>query len=137
MTMGTWAQMSDFSMTLPDRPGELARLAARLRAADVNLLGLWGYGGEGREARFFCVPESSDQFRNFAESAGLAVREGHCFYIAGDDSVGALVRTLEDLASAAINLRGIQTVAARGHFGCFVWADPKDWEKLAQLLDRQ
>jgi hypothetical protein len=130
--MTTWQQIADFSIRLPDRPGELARLAAKLRAADVNLIGLWGFSD--REGQFYCVPESPEQFRGFAESAELQYDEGTTFYISGRDTVGALVKTLEEISNAGINLHGIQTVAAEGHFGCFVWADPKDWEKLARLL---
>ena len=132
--MARWQRMSDFSITLRDQPGELARLAAKLRAADVNLVGLWGYGGESDYARFYCVPESDEQFRNFAQSAELEIREGTTFFLRGRDHVGVLVKTLEKIAGAGINLRAIQSVAVDGEFGCFVWADPKDWEKLVQLI---
>ena len=132
--MARWARMSDFSINLADKPGELARLAARLRAADVNLVGLWGYGAEGGVARFFCVPESAEQFRNFVDSAGLDAHEGTTFFLAGSEQAGALVRTLEEIAGAGVNLHAIQSVSFGGEFGCFVWADPKDWEVLAKLM---
>ncbi len=71
--MAKCAMMSDFLISLPDRPGELARLAKILREAEVNLVGLWGYGrGEGK-ARLYCVPQNAEEFRRFAESAGLDV----------------------------------------------------------------
>lgn len=135
--MREWAMMSDFSISLPDRPGELARLAARFRAADINLIGLWGYGsgGPSKHARFYCVPESAEQFRGFIESAELDAEEGTTFYITGVNEVGALVKTLEAIAGAGINLLAIQCTAYNGQFGSFVWADPKDWEKLARVLD--
>ena len=131
--MAKWARVSDFSIKLPDRPGELARLAAKLRAADVNLVGLWGYGGEGDLARFYCVPESAEQFRAFLESAELEADEGVTFFLTGTDHVGALVKMLERIAGAGVNLHAIQSVAYHGEFGCFVWADPKDWEALSRL----
>ena len=133
--MSKWAMMSDYAITLPDRPGELARLAAKLRAADVNLVGLWGYGGGGDEAAsFYCVPESAEQFRHFARSAELDATEGTTMYITGTDNIGSLVRTLEQIATAGVNLHAIQSVAFNGEFGCFVWADPEDWPKLKKLL---
>ena len=132
-----WAQLSDFSLTLPDRPGELARLAAKMRAADVNLVGLWGYGGDGDVARFYCVPESADQFRSFAVSAELDAEEGTTFFLSGADEVGALVKTLERIAEMNINLRAIQAVGSGGDVGCFIWAAPADWERLIEQLRRQ
>lgn len=138
--MTKWARMSDFSITLPNRPGELARLAAKLRAADINLVGLWGYGGNGGDggdggaAKFYCVPKSADQFLEFVQSADLEVKEGTTFYFSGADHAGALVKQLESIASAGINLRAIQSVAFNSEFGCFVWAEPEDWEKLTRLM---
>ena len=132
--MGKWVKMSDFSLSLPDRPGELSRFAAKLRAADVSLLGLWGYGGDGEFARFYCVPESAEQFRAFTQSAEVSAKEGTTFYFSAEDDVGALVRVLEEIASVGINLHAIQTISAQGRFGCFVWAEPKDWETLVRLV---
>ena len=112
--MPKWTRLADFWINLPDQPGELARLAARLREADVNLLGLWGYGAENGQARFYCVPQSAEQFRNFAMSADLPAREGCTFYLHEIDRGGTLVQTLEIIASADINLLAIQAVAIYG-----------------------
>ena len=128
------AMMSDFSISLPDRPGELARVAAMMREADVNLVGLWGYGvGQGR-AKFYCVPEVGDQFRNFARSAGLVVEEGQTLYISGPDRPGSLTDYLNKIASAGINLHAIEAVRLDGEFGGFIWADAPGREALARLL---
>ena len=92
-------RMTDFSFVLPDEPGALARFAAQVRTSDLNLIGLWGHGGQSianaGEARFSCVPQNTDQFRNFAESAGLEVTEGTTFFVGGHDDPGSLSRTLE------------------------------------------
>ncbi|MHC4416281.1 MAG: hypothetical protein ACYS0G_13455 [Planctomycetota bacterium] len=132
--MAKCAMMSDFSISLPDRPGELARLAAMMREADVNLVGLWGFGPKSGKARFYCVPEAADQFRNFARSAGLEIEEGKTLYIAGPDQPGALTEWLDRIASAGINLHAIEAVRIHGEFGGFIWADAKDWDALARLL---
>lgn len=132
--MSKWTRLADFWIDLPDQPGELARLASRLREADVNLLGLWGYGAEGGKARFYCVPESAEQFRNFARSAELQAREGITFYLKAIDRGGKLIQTLEKVAAAQINLLAIQAVAINGEFGCFLWADQQDWDALEHVL---
>ena len=132
--MAKCAMMSDFLISLPDHPGELARLAKILREAEVNLVGLWGYGrGEGK-ARLYCVPQNAEEFRKFAESAGLDVNEGKTFYITGVDHPGALLDSLDQIAAAGINLHAIEVVQIGGEFGGFVWADSRDWDALAKLL---
>ncbi len=132
--MAKWAMMSDFSIDLPNRPGELARLASILREADVSLVGLWGYGSGQGQARFYCVPERAEQFRDFAQSAGLSVTEGKTFYLSGSDRPGALVEWLDKIAAAGINLQAIEAVGIHGEFGCFIWAEPKDLDNLKKLL---
>lgn len=135
--------LPDFSIDLPDRPGELARLASRFREADVNLIGLWGYssgqagakGGAEGHARFYCVPESAEQFRSFIESTELVVTEGTTFFLEGEDHGGALVERLDRIAAAGINLRAIEAMRAGDRFGCFIWVAPGDWGTLADVLD--
>ncbi len=132
--MAKWAMMSDFAINLPDRPGELARLASMLREADVSLVGLWGYGPGQDKARFYCVPERAEQFRNFARSAGFDVTEGTTFYLTGVDRPGALVEWLDKIAGAGINLQAIEAVGIHVEFGCFIWAIPDDQERLKKML---
>lgn len=129
--------MTDFMVSLPDRPGALAALAARLRQADVSLIGLWGLGAEGGAGlgRVHCVPESVEQFRNFALSAELEVEESRTFFLSGRAGSASLVETLETIASAGINLRAIQGVRRGEEFGCFIWADSSDWAALTRLLN--
>lgn len=128
------AVMADFSVNLPDVPGELSRLTAMLRESSVNLVALWGYGPATGDARFYCVPEQAEQFRAFADSIGLQVHEGKTLYLSGADEGGALVQTLEKIGAAGINLQAIEAVAIRGEFGCFLWADEQNWGALANLL---
>jgi hypothetical protein len=130
--------MPDFSITLSDRPGEFAKLAARFRQADITLIGLWGYSArQGGEAYFHCVPESAEQFRNFALSAEIQAEEGRAFYLQGSAGSASLVETLDRIAGAGINLRAIQGVRRGDEFGCFIWADPNDWPMLTRLLNSE
>lgn len=133
-----WTRRSAFIVDLPDRPGELARFSARLRAADVALVALWvrrpGDGADGPPTELVCVPEAMDQFREFCRSAELDPREEPVLHLEDRDAVGALVRTLEQIAEASINLRDVHAVVVDGRFGCFVSASPEDWMKLDELI---
>ena len=132
--MAKWAILADFSIRLPDRPGELARLSAMMREAGVNLVGLWGYGEGRSQARFYCVPEHPEHFRDFARTADLPVEEGKTFYLTGADQPGILVDWLNRIGSAGINLQAIEAVRIHGVFGVFIWADAGDWYALTKLL---
>lgn len=102
--------------------------------AGINLVALWGHVSGTGEARFYCVPEQAEQFRTFADTAGLQMQEGKTLYLSGTDEGGALVQTLDRIAAAGINLQAIEAVAIRGEFGCFLWADEQNWEALSSLL---
>ena len=135
--MTTCKRMPDFLLTLPDRPGELAKFAARLRQADIGLIGLWGYGsGGGDAAHFYLIPENPEQFRNFIASTEIDVQEGQTFYISGSaDGGAALGEMLEKIGGAGINLRAIQGIRRDDEFGCFIWTDARDWPTISNLLD--
>lgn len=137
LSMMNWHRVVDFRFVLPDKPGELAGLAARLRQADINVIGLWGNGASSSSAagaEFYCVPESADQFRNFADSAELNAREGQTYFIVGSAESATLTQALEHIAAAGINLVAIQGVQLAGEFGCFIWTHPRDWARLEQAL---
>jgi len=130
-----WQSMTNFAVSLPNRPGELARFAERLRESGINLLGLWGYASGADEPWISCVPESPEKFRDFAALAGLECEEGEMMYLSADDRPGALVRTLRRIATAGVNIDAIESVASGGRFGCFIWADEENWDQLAAVLD--
>jgi hypothetical protein len=132
--MLSWKALTDFAITLPDRPGELGRFGARLRAADINIIGLWGIGHGQDGALFHLVPENADQFRNFAQSIDMVVREGTTFLLSGADHPGVLVELLEHVADRGINLRRMHSVSLDGTFGCFLWTEAADWKALTDLL---
>lgn len=50
------------------------------------------------------------------------------------DEPGELSRLTAMLREAGINLQAIESVAVRGEFGCFLWADEQNWDVLANLL---
>ncbi|MHC5023335.1 MAG: hypothetical protein ACYTGG_05420 [Planctomycetota bacterium] len=130
----TWNSMPYFAFSLPDRPGELARFAAGLGEAGINMIGLWGYASGRDEPRLSCVPEDPASFRDFARTAGLEVEEGHALYLTGESAAGALVETLQRIATAGINLEAVEAVGAGDHYGCFIWAAENDRDALQNLL---
>jgi hypothetical protein len=125
---------TDFQLSVPDQPGELARLAANLKRAQVNLRALWGFGiGQGN-AEIICVPEDAVAFRKFADQEGLRYREREVTYLTGDDRLGVLVETFERIARANVNVHAVDVVAAGGKFASYLWVDDKERPALERAL---
>jgi hypothetical protein len=123
-----------FSIAVEDKPGELARFAGKLKEANVNLAGVWGFGvGQGK-AQIIAVPRDPKQFKNTAQAAGWNITEGTCFHLEGEDRVGALHETLNRVAKEGINLHAVDALAIGGRFGAYVWAQEKDVDRLKGIL---
>ncbi len=57
------------------------------------------------------------------------------FLVQGEDRVGALVRVLDKLAKARINMVAMDAVTAGGgRFGAIFWVRPKDVARASRLL---
>ena len=123
-----------FSISVEDKPGELARFARRMKEANVNLAGVWGFGlGQGK-AQIIAVPRDVEKFKKAAQAAGWSPQEGTCFHLEGEDRVGALQETLERVASEGINLHAVDALAIGNRFAAYVWTQEKDVERLAKVL---
>jgi len=132
--MAHWQQLTEFIVRLPHRAGELARLAAQLRAANVELISCFG-PTEGKSADgFHIVPEDPEQFRDFASKNGLGTWEEPCFQITGRYRGGDLVGALDMIARDGINIQFVNAYRADGNSGILIWVDDNDIDRLAKVL---
>jgi hypothetical protein len=123
-----------YSVSVEDQPGELARFSRKMKEANINLSGVWGFGvGQGK-AQIFTVPQDAERFKKAAQTAGLKIKEGTCFRLEGEDRVGALQETLDRAASEGINLHAVDALALEGRFAAYIWPQEKDTEKLGKVL---
>lgn len=123
-----------YSVEVEDRPGVLADFCAALKAHNVSLKGLWGFGvGEGK-AKILSVPQNPARFQKVAQAAGYAAKEGTAFYLTGTDRVGALCKTLDMAKSAGVNIHALDAVGVGGRFGAYIWGDEASTEDLAKAL---
>jgi hypothetical protein len=132
--MSRFDRVTDFQISVPDQPGEVAHLARDLKAAGINLRALWGFGIGGGQAELLCVPEDVNAFRAFLDERGHVYNERRVVSMTGDDKLGALVDTLEQIATAGINVHATDVVALGGQFVAYLWADEGQQEKLESLL---
>lgn len=124
-----------FYTTVPDKPGEGARILAALRDAGINLLAFSGFP-EGRRAQLDFVPTDAAAFVAAAKAAKVKLsRPKKAFLINGDDRPGAMAEIHATLARAKISVTAADAATAgSGRFGAILWVKPKDVKKAAVAL---
>jgi hypothetical protein len=122
--------------SVPNKPGEGARILTALRDAGVNLLGVSAFPHGLRLSQLDLIPEDSTACAKAARSAGLnlsAKKSG--FLIQGEDRPGAVAEVVKRLAEANINVTSVQVFCAgSGRYGGMLWVKAPDLRKAAKAL---
>jgi len=131
----TVSQVDYYYTTVPDKPGEGARILGALREAGVNLLAFSGFP-EGRRAQLDFVPADAAAFVAAAKAAKITLsRPKRAFLVSGNDRVGAMADVCQKLAAAKITITALDAVCAgAGRYGAIVWVKPRDVKKAARVL---
>ena len=124
-----------FSMQVPNRPGVGLEMLKSIAKGRQNLLAFTGFP-DGAKAQVDFVPARPAEFARGARKAGVKLgKRKTAFLVQGEDRVGALVRILEKLAQARINMVAMDAVTAGGRrFGAIFWVRPKDVGRASRLL---
>jgi hypothetical protein len=124
-----------FYVTVPDKPGEAARILSTLKEAGVNLTAFCGFP-EGRGAQLDFVPADVVAFRRVARKARWKLTgPKRAFLAQGDDRVGAVADILGRLAEARINVVGTQALCAGGgRYAAILWVAPRDYNRAARAI---
>jgi hypothetical protein len=123
-----------FYVTVPNKPGEGARLLDTLRREGVNLLAFSAFPA-GRQSQADFVPEDAAAFRRVAKKAKWKVKgPKKGFLVQGDDRVGAVSDLIGALAVAKINITALDAVSVHGRYGAIFWVAPKDLKKATKIV---
>ena len=124
-----------FSMQVPNRPGVGLEMLKSIAEGRQNLLAFTGFPN-GAKAQVDFVPARPAEFARGARKAGVKLgKRKTAFLVQGEDRVGALVRVLDKLAEAKINMVAMDAVTAGGRrFGAIFWVKPKDVARASRLL---
>jgi hypothetical protein len=124
-----------FSMQVPNRPGVGVEMLRSIAKGKQNLLAFTGFPN-GARAQVDFVPSKPVEFARGAKKKGVKLgKRKTAFLVQGEDHVGALVRILEKLAKAKINMIAMDAVTAGSRrFGAIFWVKPKDVGRASRVL---
>jgi hypothetical protein len=99
-------QTKEFSLTLDDRPGSLAKATDAIAKAGINIEGYCAVpSGKDGKGNFRVVTKDPASTRKALESAGFKVQEEHDVAIVDlDDRPGSLAQVLRRLAENELNV---------------------------------
>jgi len=102
------------------------------------VLSFTAFPSGGGKAQLTVVPESPDDLVAAARATGLHLAgRKECFFVQGDDHIGAAHDVLKRLAEAGINCVAANGCAARGGtFGMVIFVKPGDVREAEGVLRR-
>lgn len=123
-------------VTVPNRPGQGAKVLGELKTENVNLLAYSGFPTRGGKAQLDLVTKSMSPVRRLAKKNGWhlsKVKKG--FLIQGSDRVGAVHNHIQKLANAKINVTAADAVCAgKGQYGMLLWVKGADYVRASKAL---
>jgi hypothetical protein len=131
----TIRKVSYYYTTVPDKPGEGAKILQALRNAGVNLLAFHAFPS-ARKSQADFVPADAAAFEAAAKAAKIKVSKPKtAFMIEGDDRVGALAGVMAKLGAAKVNVTAVSAACAGlGRYGAIFWVEPRDAKKAAAAV---
>jgi hypothetical protein len=124
-----------FYTIIPNTPGQGAKVMGALAAEEVDLLAFSCFP-TGKVAQLDLVPASSADLKRAAKRLGLKLTTKKSgFLFQGDNRVGAMVKILDTLAAAKVNIIACDAVTSgKGRFGAIFWVKQDAVGKTAKLL---
>ncbi len=123
-----------FKANLEDKPGTLFSIAKDLKSKNLGMVGLFGFGTAQGRAELYVIPRNAEKVRNAWKTSGFNFEEGTGFFLKGADKTGVLMKSLEAIAQAGVNIVVNGAIAVKGQYGSFLSVAQSDVEKTAQAL---
>lgn len=98
--------MIQIDVEVPDRPGELGKIAAALGDARVNIIAIGAASGQGRSYIGLIVDQPA-RARAALKEAGFACAERTVLVVRLEDKPGALAALARKLGSAGVDITSV------------------------------
>ena len=126
-----------FSIVIPNKTGEGAKVLDALKTAGVNLIALWGYPlPKGKTAQLDIAPGDPKAFIKTIKQLGLDPGvQKTAFHLEGEDRPGVMAEVFAKLAVAGISVHAAQAVCAgAGRFGALIQVADADLKQAKKIL---
>lgn len=124
--------MRQFSIYLPNKPGELKKLMMKVRR--INLAAAATFASkDGAIMRL--VPQDAGSFARILKQARVAFTKQDVVMLSAEDRPGGLLKILTKLQRAHVNIEGVYIVGGEGSNGsarCIIESD--DTRKACEAL---
>lgn len=107
------AKTKQFTVTVENQPGALAKIAKTLGNAKVNILALLGTA-QGTNGTIELVVEDPRRAKKALDETGLTYQETTAEECELQNKPGALAQRLDNLAAKGVNLNSICATASKG-----------------------
>ncbi|HXY26110.1 MAG TPA: ACT domain-containing protein [Candidatus Acidoferrum sp.] len=107
------AKTKQFTISVENQPGAVARIAKTLGDAKVNILSLLGTA-QGTSGSLQLVAEDAKKAKKALDAAGIAYQETPAEQVELPNKAGSLAQCLDKLAAKGVNLNSIHATAAKG-----------------------
>ena len=120
-----------------NRAGNAAKILEQLKSAGINLLAFSGFPVGGGISQVDLVAENLGGIKKLAKQNNWKLsKQKKGFLIQGTDETGAVLKPINRLANAKINIVATDAVAAgKGRYGMILWVNPKDYRRAARALN--
>jgi hypothetical protein len=124
-------------VTVPNKPGEAARVLEALREGAVNLLVFLGFPQGRGKSQIDVVTDDIDALKAVARKHKWKLsRVKRALLVQGTDEMGAALEPLAKLAGAKLNVIATDAVAAGdGRYGMIIWVEARSYRRAAKLLE--
>ena len=107
------AKTKQFTISVENQPGAVARIAKTLGDAKVNILALLGTA-QGSSGTVQLVAEDAKKAKKALDAASITYQETPAEQMELPNKAGALAQCLDKLAAKGVNLNSIHATAAKG-----------------------
>ena len=125
-----------FSIVIPNKTGEGAKVLDALKSAGLNLIALWGYPLKGKNAVLDIAPSDPKAFIKTVKQLGLDPGvQKTAFHLEGEDRPGVMAEVFAKLSVAGVSVHAAQAVCAgAGRFGALIQVADADLKQAKKIL---
>jgi len=129
-------EVNYFSLSLPNRAGQVEKILREVRSAEINLYAFTGFPQKAGKTQVDLVTDESTKLQRIAKKNSWRVsKTKKAFLVTGNDEIGAVHEVLKKLADDKISVVAADAVSAgTGHYGMILWVKPKVYSRAARAL---